>query len=73
MNQKQIGVILLIIGIALSIFVYLAKVREDKHIEIMIQQSGTCFLTDGTCLHADRDFTLYIFGWVLSEIGRAHV
>lgn len=67
MNQKQIGTILIIAGILLSIFVYVFKEREDTLIKFLVQQQeGTCFLEDGTCLHEDRDWTLYIVGWAVS-------
>jgi len=67
MNQKQVGIILIIVGIILAGFVYITKVREDQHIATMIQiQQGSCYLADGTCLHDDRDYTIYIFGFALS-------
>ncbi|MBR9690826.1 hypothetical protein GOV08_04025 [Candidatus Woesearchaeota archaeon] len=67
MNQKQIGVIVLIIGVILSIFVYSSKVREDQNIELVIKlQNGSCYLEDGTCLHQDRDFSLFIIGAFMS-------
>ena len=66
MNQKQIGIILVIIGLLVGVFVYIEKVREDMHINAMIKQTGTCFLSDGTCLHANQNFMFYIFGWILS-------
>lgn len=66
MNQKQIGVIVLIIGILFSVVVYMTKVREDAYINQLIQETGSCFLPDGTCLHSDRGYTLYIVGWVIS-------
>ena len=67
MNQKQIGIIIAIIGILLVVFVYMNKVREDQYIkEIMKQSNGSCFLEDGTCLHADRTFTIYIIGGSLA-------
>lgn len=67
MNQKQIGIILIIIGILLAIFVYYSKIREDKNIdEIIMAQGGSCYLPDGTCLHEDRDYTIYIIGGILS-------
>jgi DNA-binding MarR family transcriptional regulator len=67
MNQKQIGIILIIMGVLLSTFVYVAKVREDGMISLMIQQQGgSCYLADGTCLHDNRDWSLYIAGWAFS-------
>jgi DNA-binding MarR family transcriptional regulator len=67
MNQKSIGILIIIIGIFLSIFIILAKIREDFYIKTIIQNNeGSCFLEDGTCLHADRNFITYVFGGVLS-------
>ena len=66
MNQKQIGIILIIIGILVAGFTYLVKVREDSHINEIIKTTGSCYLTDGTCLHEDRDYKLFIFGGILS-------
>ena len=66
MNQKQIGTIILIIGILMAGVIYLNKLKEDKHINDYIAEQGTCYLADGTCLHADRDISLYIIGWILS-------
>ncbi|MBW2965399.1 MarR family transcriptional regulator, partial [Candidatus Woesearchaeota archaeon] len=66
MNQRQIGAIVLIIGVVLAVFVLLIKLRDDSQIHSTIEQTGSCYLADGTCLHEDRDWTLYIVGWVLS-------
>jgi len=67
MNQKQIGIIVIIAGILIGAFTYVAKVREDKAIgEIITAQNGSCYLPDGTCLHEDRDWTPFIAGGVLT-------
>jgi len=67
MDQKQIGIIIIIAGILLSAFVFVYKTREDSLINTMIfQQGGSCYLEDGTCLHEDRDYTIYIVGWAVS-------
>ncbi|MBD3203835.1 hypothetical protein GF327_06045 [Candidatus Woesearchaeota archaeon] len=67
MNQKTTGSAVIVIGILLSIFLILAKQREDFYIKTVIQHNqGSCFLDDGTCLHADRNFITYVFGGVLS-------
>jgi uncharacterized membrane protein len=66
MNQKQVGVLLVVAGIILAGLVFLLKYREDRQLNLMIQEQGTCFLKDGTCLHESQDYTLYIFGWIIS-------
>ncbi|MBN1156717.1 MarR family transcriptional regulator [Candidatus Woesearchaeota archaeon] len=67
MNQKYIGIFLIVLGALLSVFVYTSKIREDAYIkEIMRQNNGSCFLEDGTCLHADRTFTIYVLGGALA-------
>lgn len=67
MNQKQIAIIIFIIGVLLAVFVVMAKSREDAGVEMLIQeQGGSCYLDDGTCLHEDRDFALFILGGILA-------
>jgi len=68
MDNKKIGYILLIAGLIIASSIYLVKTREDGLIEKVIHQEGTCFLEDGTCLHADRNLAFYVIGWVLSAI-----
>lgn len=68
MNQKQIGIILVILGIVLAIFVQISKTNEDFYIKQLMLENQSCFLDDGTCLHADRNITAYVVGWVLSGI-----
>ncbi|MBD3164626.1 hypothetical protein GF323_05495 [Candidatus Woesearchaeota archaeon] len=65
MNQKQIGTIVIIIGVILAVFVYLAQQREEAYIKNLVQEKGSCFLEDGTCLH-ERSLGLYIVGYILS-------
>ena len=66
MNQKQIGTILICIGVLLALFVTMTKSREDAYIQSIVEETGSCFLDDGTCLHSERSLGLYIAGWVLS-------
>lgn len=68
MDNKKIGIILLIIGLLLSITIYMVKIKEDSLIRKVVQQEGSCFLNDGTCLHDDRDITFYVVGWFFSSI-----
>ncbi|MBU0461290.1 MAG: hypothetical protein KJ574_01755 [Nanoarchaeota archaeon] len=66
MNQRQIGTIVIILGIILAALVFMIKARDDKMIAQLIEERGSCYLEDETCLHEDRDYTPYIIGWVLS-------
>jgi DNA-binding MarR family transcriptional regulator len=68
MNQKHIGIVIIILGIILAIFVQVAKSNEDFYIKQLMLENNSCFLDDGTCLHADRNITAYVVGWVLSGI-----
>ena len=68
MNQKTIGMIIVIFSIMLAIFVAMAKDTQDKQIDMFIMDEGTCFLEDGTCLHEDNKSTIYLTGWILAGI-----
>lgn len=66
MDNKQLGIIILIIGILLAMTIYMVKAREDALLNQIITEQGSCFLEDGTCLHADRNVTPYMITWVFS-------
>ncbi len=66
MNNKKIGVIIGILGLLLSASIFLMIQKDDQEIDIFVEDKGSCFLDDGTCLHQDRDYTLFNFGWILS-------
>ncbi|HII72008.1 TPA: MarR family transcriptional regulator [Candidatus Woesearchaeota archaeon] len=66
MNQRHIGIILIIVGLLLASLIYVVKVREDDYIRLVMQKESSCFLDDGTCLHADREIMVYVFGWALA-------
>jgi len=66
MDNKKLGIIIVVISIILASTIFIVKIREDGLINKIIQQQGSCFLDDGTCLHSDRKITFYVVGWVLS-------
>lgn len=65
MNQRQIGIIVGVVGILLIILLLFIKAREEANIRLITEKEGTCYLPDGTCLHEEARNT-YIFGGVLS-------
>ena len=67
MNQKQIGGILIVVGLLLAIFVYVVQARENNTLKKIVREKGSCFLEDGTCLHETMSSPFYIIGWVLSS------
>lgn len=68
MDNKKLGIILLVIGILLAVSIFLVKIKEDSLVNQFIDEEGTCYLDDGTCMHADRDMTFYIISWIFSAI-----
>lgn len=70
MNQKTIGIILIILGFAIILSAWQSRSSEDFYIEQYIVKEGTCFLDDGTCLHNDRNniFHIMLFGLGFSLI-----
>lgn len=51
MNQKQIGVILIIAGVVLLGILAMNKLQEKRYVDMIVEETGTCFREDGTCLH----------------------
>jgi len=66
MNQRQIGIALMIFGILTAITTYLIWEKENFYIREHIAEQGSCYLTDGTCLHEDRNYSVYILGSAIS-------
>jgi hypothetical protein len=46
MNQKQIGIIIAIVGIFLLSVLSVIKYQEDNLIDKIVEQESTCFLDD---------------------------
>lgn len=65
MNQKQTGTILIIIGAILAVFLIIYQMKQESIISLITQQQGTCYLTDGTCLH-NQVKTAVLVGGIIS-------
>ncbi len=66
MYKKYLGFALILFALVAAGIVYSVKVREDRLITELIANQGSCYLSDGTCLHEDRTYTPYIVGGALS-------
>ena len=67
MDQKHIGIILLIVSVLIGSFVYMIQADSEKFANEFMAKEGTCFLDDGTCLHKEK-LPLFIFGWAVSGV-----
>jgi len=67
MNQKHLGIIILILGLIFASHTYLEQQRTSKALQDLVQETGTCFLDDGTCLHEESSKSGMI-GWILSTV-----
>lgn len=67
MDNKKLGALLLIIGIVLAATINMVMQREAAIVQQIVEEQGTCFLEDGTCLH-EQGHTIYIFGWIVSAL-----
>jgi hypothetical protein len=66
MDNNKIGYIIIVISLLLIFSTFVIKSKEDAIINKVIHDKGSCFLDDGTCLHQDRDMTIYIVVWIFS-------
>ena len=65
MDQKHIGIILMVVSLLLASFVYLIQSDSEAFAQDYMAKEGTCYLDDGTCLHK-KNLPLYISGWAVS-------
>ena len=65
MNTKTIGYALIMIGLAISLLLVGIKLSHDAHIRVYVMETGSCFLDDGTCLHATNEIYYFIAGWIM--------
>lgn len=67
MNQKQIGIALMVFGILVALMVLMFKSQMDLSAHQAMSQTGTCFDEDGDCIH-QRNVIQLAVGWSLSAI-----
>lgn len=70
MQQKKVGIVLLIVGLIFLVFVTGMKLQDDARIRAIINETGSCYLADSTCLHDQQGARLvfFIIGWILAGL-----
>lgn len=63
MNQRHIGIIVLIVGIIVAVFTFGMKQDADEQVDIILEETGTCFTPEGVCLHQENN-NIYLFGGI---------
>lgn len=66
MNQRIIAIVVIIAGVLLAGLVHSFRADAVDHASFVVEQTGTCFLDDGTCLHAELASGRYVFGYILA-------
>ncbi len=65
MENKKLGIILIIMGVIVLALVMILKFQYDSVVDVIVEKNGSCFLEDGTCLHSTNT-TYYIIGGVIA-------
>jgi uncharacterized membrane protein len=61
MDNKKLGLILLVIGALFLVSLIIFKIQIDNISDILMEQSGgTCFLENGKCIHEQNQTPVYI-------------
>src|SRR3989344_1215107 len=59
-HAKKIGMLMIIVAILVAVFGVWLKVYNDKIADVQYNQTGTCILPDGTCIHTTADSIIYV-------------
>ena len=59
-NIKKIGILMIALAVVLAMFGFWLKTYNDKLATVQVNETGSCYLPDGTCLHATSDSMLYV-------------
>lgn len=59
MDNRKIGIMLVALAIIIAIFGIYLKTYNDKIAQMQQNETGSCYLTDGTCIHTTSDAILY--------------
>ena len=66
MNQKQIGIVIIILGLIVASFVFVFKNQADYAATQVLEEAGSC-ITEKGCLH-EKNNNLFLLGIVISVL-----
>lgn len=68
-NIDKIGILMILVSVAILISGIWLKDYNDKIAMLQVNETGSCYLPDGTCLHATSDSFLYVSFGLAAIIG----
>ncbi|HLC67755.1 MAG TPA: MarR family transcriptional regulator [archaeon] len=57
---RKIGILMIVVAVVVAVFGVWLKVYNDKLAQNQVNETGSCYLSDGTCLHATSDSIMYV-------------
>ena len=64
MNQRYLGVILIVISVLSGVTTYVVYKQEQQTLNILLEEKGTCFLEDGTCVHEQANTSFFVLSLI---------
>lgn len=58
-THKLVGIILIALSVVVALFGVWLKIYNDRIAQLQVNETGSCYLPDGTCLHTTSDSMLY--------------
>jgi len=65
MNQRAIGIVLIVIGVILAGLVFYMRTTDKANVAAFAAKTGSCYVDDETCLH-DQANVRSTVGWMFS-------
>ena len=66
-GSRKLGIVIIIIAVIIAIFGIWLKTYNDKIAQTQVNETGTFYLPDGTCLHTTSDSMMY-FAFTMAVI-----
>ena len=64
MNKRYLGAIIILLSIFSAATTYFIYEQGQNTLDSIIEEKGSCFLDDGTCIHAQSNLAIFILSLV---------